>query len=191
MAQVDGGTKGPRISRFGIAIIVMIVLMLALMGWGLANNSTIRPQVGEQVPDLEMIFFDEYHPADAPMTDHGDTHLADYQGQVVVLNFWASWCLPCRTETPELQAFQEQWIDDVAVIGITYTDIDENSLAFLKEFGVTYANAPDIGGRLSNTYKISGVPETFVIAPDGTLAAFFSGPVTGEQLSAVVESLTE
>lgn len=183
--------KKPRISRFGFAIIVIVVGMLALFGWGLANNSTIRPQVGEQVPDLEMIYFEGYDPADAPKTDHGDTHLSQYRGKVVVLNFWASWCLPCRAETPELEAFYKQWQGDVEVIGIAYTDIDSNSLDFLREFGVTYANAPDIGGRLSETYKINGVPETFVIGRDGKLVAFFSGPVSGEQLTAVVEQVVE
>ena len=179
----------PRISRFGLAIIIIVVAMLALLGWGLANNDVTRPQVGDQAPELEFIFFDEYTPADAPFTDHGDTHLSQYRGKIVVLNFWASWCVECRIETPELEAFSKEWGDEVEVIGVAYTDIDRQSIDFLRGYGVTYANAPDIGGRLSDTYKILGVPETFVIAKDGTLAASFIGPVSGEQLSAVVESL--
>ncbi|MFT5195436.1 MAG: cytochrome c biogenesis protein CcmG/thiol:disulfide interchange protein DsbE [Cellvibrionaceae bacterium] len=189
MAQVE--IKTPRISRFGIAVIVIVVAMLALMAWGLANNSTIRPQIGEAVPDLELVFFEGYRPAEAPITDHGDTHLSDYQGQIVVLNFWASWCIECRLETPELEAFSQQWGDEVEVIGIAYTDIEARSIEFLQRYGATYGNAPDLGGRLSNSFRITGVPETFVIAPDGTLAAFFIGPVSGEQLSAVVESLSK
>lgn len=172
-------------------MIVIVVALLALFGWGLANNSIVRPQIGEPVPDLELIFFEGYSPADAPQSDHGDTHLLDYEGKVVVLNFWASWCIECRTETPELEAFQQKWGDQVEVIGIAYTDIDTKSIEFLQKYKVTYANAPDIGGRMSNSYKITGVPETFVIAPDGTLAASFIGPVSGEQLTAVVESLME
>ena len=181
--------KNPPVSRFGFAVIFIVVALLALLGWGLAHNDTTRPQIGEPAPDLEMIFFDGYSPADAPQSDHGDTHLSDYEGKVVVLNFWASWCIECRVETPALEAFSKEWGDEVEVIGIAYTDIDSNSIAFLRGYGVTYANAPDLGGRLSDKYKISGVPETFVIAPDGTLAASFIGPVSGEQLSAVVNGL--
>ena len=187
--ETESKTAKPKISRFGMAIIAIILAMFALFGWGLANNSTIRPQVGEAVPDLEMVFFEGYSPADAPKSDHGDTHLSDYQGKIVVLNFWASWCIECRVETPELEAFSKEWGEDVEVIGIAYTDIESKSITFLESYGVTYANAPDLGGRLSNSYKISGVPETFVIAPDGTLAASFIGPVSGEQLSAVIDSL--
>ncbi len=182
--------KQPRISRYGIAVFVIVLAMLALMGWGLANNDNTRPQVGDEAPDLEFLFFDEFNPADAPVTDHGDTHLADYEGEIVVLNYWASWCIECIAETPELEAFHQKYKDEgVEVIGVAYTDIDTNSVEFLHRYGATYANAPDIGGRLSDTYKIVGVPETFVIDQDGVLVASFIGPVSAEQLEAVVESL--
>lgn len=179
----------PRISRFGMAVIIIVVALLALMGWGLANNSATRPQVGEDVPDLEFLFFDGYSSADYPVTDHGDTHLADLEGKVVVLNFWASWCIECIAETPELEAFYQAHKDEVEVIGVAYTDIDSKSIEFLQKYGATYPNAPDLAGRLSDTYKIVGVPETFVIDQEGKLAATFIGPVSGEQLEAVVESL--
>ncbi len=181
--------KQPRFSRYSIAVIVIVVALLGLMGWGLANNDQTRPQVGDEAPDLEFVFLDGFAPASAPITDHGDTHLADYEGQIVVLNFWASWCIECIAETPELEAFYQKHKGDVEVLGVAYTDIDSNSIEFLQKYGATYGNAPDLGGRLSDTYKIIGVPETFVIAADGTIAASFIGPVSGEQLEAVVESL--
>lgn len=180
----------PRISRYGIAVIVMVLALLALMGWGLANNDNTRPQVGDAAPDLELYWLDGYKPADAPLTDHGDTHLVDFQGEIVVLNFWASWCIECIDETPELQAIHEKYKDEgVEVLGVTYTDIDSNSIEFLQTYGATYGNAPDVGGRLSDRYKIVGVPETFVIDQQGTLVASFIGPVSAEQLEEVIESV--
>lgn len=176
----------PRISRFGIALIIMVVGLVALMGWGLANNSQGRPQVGDPVPDIELFWFEGYKPADAPLTGHGDTHLVQLQGEWVVVNFWASWCPPCRDEMPELNAFYEANKDNVEVVGVAYTDIDSNSLAFLEEFNVQFGNAPDMGGRASDAFQLIQVPETYVIAPDGRLAAAFFGPVNQDQLEAVI-----
>lgn len=186
MTEIETQPQTQSRSRFGIALVIMLLGLVALFGWGLANNSQGRPQVGEPVPDIELYWFDGYKPADAPLTGHGDTHLVQLQGQWVVLNFWASWCLPCRTEMPELNAFHADNLDSVEVIGVAYTDVDSNSMAFLEEFNVEYGNAPDLGGWASDRYQIAGVPETYIIAPDGRLAAAFFGPVNREQIEAVI-----
>jgi cytochrome c biogenesis protein CcmG/thiol:disulfide interchange protein DsbE len=117
--------------------------------------------------------------------------LSDFRGKVVVLNFWASWCVPCRDEAPELEAAWEQYRSrgDVVFLGIAYADNGPKSLAFIEEFGLTYLNAPDLGTRISAQYGIQGVPETFIIDQRGNVAEFIYAGVTQTQLSAVIDRL--
>jgi cytochrome c biogenesis protein CcmG/thiol:disulfide interchange protein DsbE len=101
----------------------------------------------------------------------GDTvALSDLRGQVVVLNFWASWCKECEVEAEELQALADSYAGrGVTVLGVDYTDTKLAALAYLERFGVTYPNGPDAGGQISRAYRITGVPETIVIDPGGRI----------------------
>ena len=101
----------------------------------------------------------------------GDTvALSDLRGQVVVLNFWASWCKECEEEAADLQALAEAYDGRGAtVLGVDYTDTEPAARAYLERFGVTYPNGPDAGGQISRAYRITGVPETIVIDTEGRI----------------------
>jgi cytochrome c biogenesis protein CcmG/thiol:disulfide interchange protein DsbE len=119
-------------------------------------------------------------------TFNGETYsLSDFRGKVVVLNFWAGWCEPCKDEAPALQStweyFQSQNAD-VVYIGIAYADNGPSSLKFLSDFGITYLNAPDLGTRISDMYNIRGVPETFIIDKNGNVVEFILAGVNQEKL---------
>ena len=172
--------------RFGLISVVIAVLLIGLVTWGIWNNELTRPQIGDPAPEVEFTFFTGYTP---PSIDASQLDLSDFEGKVVVLNFWASWCIECRVEMPDLQGTAARYGDDVEVIGVAYIDIEDQSLNFLRTYGVTYANAPDLGSRISDTFEITGVPETFVIDQSGQIAASFIGPVTSQQLAAVIDSL--
>jgi cytochrome c biogenesis protein CcmG, thiol:disulfide interchange protein DsbE len=169
----------------GVILFAFALLLgfLALIAWGL-NRSMAGPiQVGQEVPDLQM------------MTFAGDViHTSDYAGQVIVLNFWASWCKPCEQEARELelahQYFQEG--GQVVFLGLAYVDTEPKSLEYLEKFGITYPNGPDLRTTVSQMFKIRGVPETYIIGKDGRLAYAQIGPFTSlDEIIAVIEPLAK
>jgi cytochrome c biogenesis protein CcmG/thiol:disulfide interchange protein DsbE len=117
--------------------------------------------------------------------------LAAHRGQVVVLNFWASWCVPaCYDEAPVLERGWRAYRDQgVAVIGIDIQDRAEAARKFLSDFGLSFPNAPDPDGRVSVDYGVYGVPETFFIDRAGRIRAKHVGAVTDEVFRSHVERL--
>ena len=118
--------------------------------------------------------------------------LSDFRGQVVLLNFWASWCPPCRVEAPVLQRAAER-LDSagLVVIGIDVWDDAAQARAFLDEFGVTYPNVEDTTRSIPVEFGVTGLPETFVISRSGVLVSRWVGPINDEQLADLVAPLLE
>ena len=117
--------------------------------------------------------------------------LADLRGQVVVLNFFASWCVECDKEMPFLeQAWRDYRDKGVWLVGVDYLDIDTAGLAYLASFGTTYPNGPDIGSRLYQSYQCTGVPETFFIDRQGVVQHVQIGPIDRAKLYALLDQLT-
>jgi len=121
-----------------------------------------------------------------------DIALADLRGQVVIVNFWGSWCPPCREEAPVLAAFAREYADDgVTVIGIDVWERDWNDgRVFLEEFRIDYRNVYDAQGRVTIDYGVAGVPETFFISPEGQLLGKYTGPLkSADQLLSLLAEL--
>jgi cytochrome c biogenesis protein CcmG/thiol:disulfide interchange protein DsbE len=152
---------------------VVAVLVLALLGYGLAAPPATPLQVGSPVPDLGLTAL-----------DGSAMSLGAQQGAVVVINFFASWCAPCRQEAADLeQTWREYRERGVQFYGIAYKDADSKARAFLEEFDVTYPCAVDPGNRTARGYGVTGVPETFVVDRQGNLVRHIVGPITKAQLT--------
>ena len=119
---------------------------------------------------------------------NGETTLASLRGQVVILNFWASWCDPCKDEAPILEDYwqREAQPAGVAMVGIDTQDITDDARAFATTYGLTYPLVHDDGSDVSRAYGVSAFPETFVLDAQGRAVAWFPGAVTAKDLGDAV-----
>jgi cytochrome c biogenesis protein CcmG/thiol:disulfide interchange protein DsbE len=161
-----------------IAVLVASVALVALLAYGLASNEPDRgidQALGsggrEQAPEVEL-----------PQLGGGaDASLADYRGKVVVLNFWASWCDPCKAESPLLQRWHERLAKQGGlVLGVDVQDLSGDARAFVDEYRLTYPMLRDGPGDLRDDFGILGLPETFVVDRQGRIAAVQRGVVDDE-----------
>ncbi|MDP9328895.1 MAG: TlpA family protein disulfide reductase [Actinomycetota bacterium] len=120
----------------------------------------------------------------------GPLDATDYSGQVLVVNFWATWCGPCREEQP---ALQQVWRDyqgrGVQFVGVNYRDDAAAAGAWIDEFGVTYPSIQDRSGGWADDFGFLGLPDTYVADAGGTIRYLITGPTTSEQLSGVLDEL--
>jgi cytochrome c biogenesis protein CcmG/thiol:disulfide interchange protein DsbE len=155
-----------------------VVAFLLLLSYGLLSGPESGPLNEGPAPDFSLQLF-----------GGGQLSLADLHDQVIVVNFWGSWCEPCREEAPVLEkAWQEYQGQDVTFIGIAHKDTEGKARAFLEEFDITYPNALDPGNRVARAYRVQGVPETFFIK-NGEITSLYIGPLTEDQLVTRIERL--
>lgn len=122
----------------------------------------------------------------------GSGSLADYRGKWVLINVWASWCGPCRDEAPELQAFYEAHRgDNFELLGIDTEETFDAGQGFVDEFDLTYPMLHDGDGAYRDELRTKGVPENFLVDPDGKLALLQAGPVSEEILNEQIAPLIE
>jgi cytochrome c biogenesis protein CcmG, thiol:disulfide interchange protein DsbE len=173
------------VSARAFAVFIGVAALIGLLAFGLVSKGEARLTVGEEVPATELPVLGG---------QAGETgSLADHEGKWVLINVWASWCAPCRDEAPALQDFYERQLDrgaDFEVLGIDTQETGEGGLGFVDEFGLTYAQLHDGDGAYAkDDLKTTGVPESFLVDPDGNLALAIPGAVTAEQLDQRVEPL--
>ena len=158
-----------------------LLILFVVLGVGLFRAQQGQVNVGEPAPDFELVTFD------------GDVYqLSDLRGKVVLINFWASWCESCKPEAKDLEDAYQIYLSrgDVIFLGIDYVDTEPEALAYLEEFGVTYPNGPDLRTEISQAYRIRGVPETFIIDQQGTIAHLQIGPFRSlEEILGIIDPL--
>lgn len=173
----------------------VVAALLALLGWATlraASGSTLPARVaaGERpaAPPfaLEVLWpRAETWPAQArrALAD-GRVDLGELRGRPIVVNFWASWCIPCREEAPVLNAAARAHAGDVVFLGIDVQDLRQDALAFSREFQTPYVSVRDKGNETYEDYGLTGVPETFYIDAEGRVVAHSPGAISRESLEA-------
>jgi cytochrome c biogenesis protein CcmG/thiol:disulfide interchange protein DsbE len=164
-----------------VLVWVGVLSLLTLLALGLRRSQQGPVQEGDRVPNFTLTTFE------------GETiNLTDLQGKVVVLNFWASWCTPCEQEAADLEA---AWRDyqpggEVVFLGVDYVDTEPEAMAYLRKFEITYDNGPDLGTRISQAFRIRGVPETYIIDRENVLRYTQIGPFASKaQIISIIEPL--
>jgi cytochrome c biogenesis protein CcmG/thiol:disulfide interchange protein DsbE len=158
-----------------------LLLLLAILALGLRRTQQGPVSVGDRVPSFTLTTF-----------EGEQIHLKDLQGKVVLVNFWASWCKPCEQEAADLEAAWRfyQPGGDVVFLGVDYVDTEPEARAYLEKFDITYSNGPDLGTRISQAFRIQGVPETYIIDQDNVLRFVQIGPFTTlEQVKAAIDPM--
>ena len=163
------------------------LLLIVFIGLRRAQQGTVQP--GDEIPDFTLPLYSGYE-----YEGKNEVKLLDLRGKVVVLNFWASWCKPCEQEAAELQ---EAWIyyeptGKVVFLGADYVDTEPEARAYLKKFGITYPNGPDLGTKVSQLFRMKGVPETYFIDSNGVLHYVKVGPFASvNEIKSVVDGLIQ
>jgi cytochrome c biogenesis protein CcmG, thiol:disulfide interchange protein DsbE len=164
-----------------IAAWVGLIVLLVVVAIGLITTQQGPVAIGQAAPDFTLVSFE------------GQTYqLSELRGQVVVVNFWASWCKPCEQEAADLEAAWREYAPggDVVFLGIAWTDTEIASKSYLEKFDITYPNGPDLRTSISQRYRTTGVPETYIIDQDGVLAYKKFAPFTSlDEIRAAIDPL--
>lgn len=157
-----------------------VVAVVGLLAYGLASKGSSRVQPGEVAPVKTL----------PRLEGGGRGSLADYRGRWVLVNFWASWCIPCRQEAPALEEFQQRHRGSgFTVLGIDTQDLSGDAQSFAREYGVSYPQLHDGDGKAADEYGTTGVPENFLVAPSGKVKLVQPGPVNEDYLREQVAPL--
>jgi cytochrome c biogenesis protein CcmG/thiol:disulfide interchange protein DsbE len=168
--------RSPRRLAIGAAVVLASVALLT--GVLLSTGDGTMPAAGlapaadrEPAPELEGDWI-----VPPPV------RLVELRGKPVVVNFWASWCLPCRDEAPELARFDREMRPRARLVGVDFQDAKSDALAFIREFRWRFPNVRDPQGKLAGRYGLVGLPTTYVIDPQGRIARSMTGAQTFEKL---------
>ncbi len=179
--------KKPNRSLGWILVFIFVIALLALLGFRLMSaQSTGNAKVPfSEPPPFSLKLFEGYE-----WEGKSEISPSLVKGHPLVINFWASWCIPCRDEAPALEKLQREYSNKgIIFLGIAYQDRREDSLAFLKQYGSTYPNGPDITGEISIDYGVTGVPETYFISTKSKVLRKYASPVTEPVLRKFLEEL--
>lgn len=180
---VSQATEKPR-PRWGrIVAWLGLGTFLLMLFLGLLRTQEGPIGVGKKAPDFTLTSFEGQ-----------EFTLSELRGKVVVVNFWASWCKPCEQEAADLESAWRIYEPrgDVIFLGIAWTDTERKSLEYINKFDITYPNGPDLGTRISQAFRTTGVPETYVIDKNGELAYVKLSPFLSiDEVKMVIDPLLE
>ena len=166
------------------ALGLAIAGLVALLAVGLLNKSPVTgrsgfTRVNKPAPDFTL-----------PSLDGGELTLSAYLERPIVINFWASWCPPCRVESPALERTWRAYENrGVLFVGVNIQDTEKDARAYVREFGISYPNGLDGDGKVTVDYGVIGLPVTFFVGRDGIVERRWVGAIKERQLTAWVDKL--
>ena len=169
-----------------IAIVITAAVFIGILTYGLMLDPKKIPaaNIGQPAKPFHVAWVKGQE--SLPQAQGNMFSLSDFRGKPIILNFWASWCVSCRSEAAELEAFWKKHKNEIAVVGIAIQDDVDEARRFADYYGKTYFLGLDVDGRAAIDYGVSGVPETFIIDARGIIVHKEVGPVSAEMLSSLV-----
>ncbi len=154
-----------------LPLIVIGAALLAACGGGAGEDLEVAPVLGSLAPDFELENLD------------GETvRLSDFRGQPVLINFWATWCGPCRVEMPDIQARHEKYAPDLVILAVDFDEPKETVQFFVDELELTFPILLDPGGKIQQLYLVRGYPSSYFVDREGLIQVVQIGVMTGNQL---------
>ena len=161
---------------------IAVLAVVGLLAFGLLSKGETKIAVGDPVPDRTL----------PVLPGPGQGSIGEHRGEWVLVNLWASWCIPCREEAPVLQRFYRRYRgDDTTVVGINVQDNRDDAVAFVHDHPTSYPQLRSVGDERSSAFGSTGVPENFLVNPKGRLALIWRGPVDDSFLRGQVVPLIE
>ena len=182
-----------RIPRWGLigAGLLPLVALFGLLVWGIARDDSnpgglsVFDSSGEAriireiAPDFDLTLFDGSHLASDAL-----------RGQFAMVDFWASWCVPCKVEAKTLEAVWKKYQDrGIVFVGVDIWDKQDRAAEFLEKTGTTYPVGIDPRGEMAVTYGVTGIPEKYFIDPEGRVLRKMVGPMSESRLTAILDEL--
>ncbi len=174
-------SKKKKISWGHLVIWIVLILFLIVLGLGLLRSQEGPIGINDASPNFTLTTFE------------GEIiKMSDLKGKLVLVNFWASWCTPCEQEASEIEMAWQSYknSDKVVFLGVDYVDTEPEARAYLQKYHISYPNGPDLGTRISQSFRIRGVPETYIIDQNGLIQFVQIGPFrSSSQIQSVIDSL--
>ena len=192
LREQEGTASSRRRVLVAVAVLVPLLGLFAVLAWALVESGgqpagvAINTQFGE-------VEIEEGPARDFTLTlfDGESISLSELRGKVVLIDFWTSWCPPCRREAPTLaDAYRRFEGRGVVFVGVAVWDSEEQAAGFVRELGVEYPNGLDSKGTIAIDYGLTGIPEKYIVDREGRLVRKFVGPMEPDQLEAVLIELT-
>jgi cytochrome c biogenesis protein CcmG, thiol:disulfide interchange protein DsbE len=169
-----------RIARYAAVALILGLAVTLTLAFARDPHDIKTGTVGKPAPAFAL----------PSLTGGATVSLDQYKGKIVVLNFWSSWCIPCKEENPALTEVWERYRGtDVVLIGVVFQDSADAARDYTSRLGNTWASALDGDGRMALSYGVFGPPETYFIGADGIIAGRHIGPIDEQTLMTGIETL--
>ena len=170
-------TEAPNKLRRLVLVLIPAAAFIGLLAYGLIQSAPSKVTPGTKVPAFEL----------PSLLGDGTVTSEELRGSPVVVNFWASWCVPCRQEAALFERVYRDYSDEgVIFLGVNIKDSDVGAIEFVDEYQISYPTVRDVDEDFARTLGVTGVPETFFIDARGRFVSTASGSVQGEQRGSVV-----
>ena len=180
-----------KIPILAVGVPLLIFVVVLIVGMLQSGRDGGRPGVNDTLGEVD-VTTNAYSDFQITTLDGRELRLSDLRGSIVMIDFWSSWCPPCRAEASVLAEAYERWSElGVEFVGVSIWDNEEDVADFIKRHNITYPNGIDEDGSIAVEFGVKGIPEKFFVNPQGEIVRKINGPNTSQSLDAVLTQMSD